>query len=211
MIRLDESGPVRTASDAEWERGRRQFAEEHHLRFPGFIAPALLDRLQKKLRSAVFLPKQHGDIANELACYDSPVNDTLCFLCNDPRLFAMLADLTGIQEIRSYLGRLYRMTPHEHHDSWHSDVGEDRLIAMSVNLSEEPYLGGALILGDRDDPSTERRIDNSGPGDALLFRIDPRLHHYVEDVKPGPNKTAWAGWFQSKPDFMDVVTGKFKL
>ena len=42
---------------------------------------------------------------------------------------------------------------------------------------------------------------NDGPGDALLFRIDPRLEHWTHEVEGTTPKSAVAGWFQRAPQF----------
>ena len=206
MIHIGEMAAVLTATPADIEAKQTAFRERHHLRLPGFLDPALLHKLHSHLRRATFVPKTHGDIGHELVCWDSPAGDALLFLLNDPRLFHLVSQLTGVGPIGCFLGRIYRMTSSDaHHDMWHSDVGADRLLALSVNLSEEPYRGGTLILREQGRPDTEQTIENTVPGDAVLFRIDPALEHDLTDVEPGPPKTAWAGWFCSRPSFRDVL------
>jgi len=40
-------------------------------------------------------------------------------------------------------------------------------------------------------------IANTGPGDAVLFRVDPGLEHRITPVTGSISKTALAGWFVS--------------
>lgn len=209
MIRLAESGVALSASPAEIADAQSAFRERHHLRLPGFLDPALLHKLHSKIRGSTFVEKTHRDIGKDLVSWDSPAAATLLFLFNDPRLFELLGQLTGVGPIGCFLGRVYRMTGSgEHHDKWHTDAVKDRLLGLSVNLSEEPYRGGTLVLRERDRPDTEQIIENIVPGDAVLFRINPALEHNITDVLPGPPKTAWAGWFCARPTFRDVLLGR---
>lgn len=209
MIRVGETTTVRAAGDPEVALLQARFHERHAVKIPGFLEPAFLEKLQSQLRTATFTPKSHEGIGHELVCWDSPAADALLFVLNDPRLFRLVTELTGIGPIGCFIGRIYRMTPTAaHHESWHSDVGDHRLVALSINLAEEPYRGGATILREQGRPETEQFLENTTPGDALLFRIDPALEHNITDVEPGPPKTAWAGWFRSQPSFLDVLTGK---
>lgn len=211
MIQVGRAGAARTVGGAAWDEARRRFQEQHHVRLRGFLEPALLREVQEALRGARFVAKSHGEIAEELACFDSPAGDALLFLLNDPRLFQWVSELTGKGPIGCFVGRLYRMVPGSHHALWHSDVGSERLAALTVNVGDALHRGGELVLREAGRAETEQRIDNPAPGDAVLFRVDPALEHQVTDVEPGPPKTAWAGWFRSGPAFMDVLSGKVKL
>jgi len=42
-------------------------------------------------------------------------------------------------------------------------------------------------------------IANTGPGDAIVFRIDGALEHMVTPVSGAVSKIAWAGWFAREP------------
>lgn len=209
MIHLGESAASVSADPAERALFEQRFRERHCVKLPGFLDQPLLHKLQAQLQTGTFVAKEHQGVGRELACWDSPAGDALLFLMNDPGLFRIVSDLTGIAPIGCFVGRVYRMTPAAaHHDSWHSDVGDHRLIALSVNLSEQPYRGGTLLLREQGRPETEQVLENTTPGDAVLFRIDPALEHAITDVEPGPPKTAWAGWFRSQPSFRDVLAGK---
>ena len=212
MIRVGETATLRTGDDAEVAALRAHFRERHAVRLPGFLEPTFLANLQSRLRAATFVPKSHDGIGHELVCWDSPAADALLFVLNDPGLLRLITELTGVGPIGCFIGRIYRMTAAcAHHEAWHSDVGDHRLMALSVNLSEEPYRGGTTLLREQGRPETEQTLENTTPGDAVLFRIDPALEHCITDVEPGPPKTAWAGWFRSEPSFRDVLAGKSAL
>lgn len=137
-----------------------------------------------------------------------PALALLLFVANDPRLFEIVRDLTGCGPIGCFDGRVYRIDPaQDHHDSWHSDVGEERLVAMSVNLGREPYAGGTVQIRDEGTGRVISEVANRVPGDALIFDIDERLRHRVSAVEGHVPRTAFAGWFKSEPSFREVLRG----
>lgn len=211
MMQITASG-LKDDGEADLPALAQHYRDHDHVRLPGFVAPDFLREIQRELRTAPFLSKVHRGVGEDLVCWDSKSGDKLQFLSNDPALFAWVHKITGCGQIGNFLGRIYRMHPGgAHHDYWHSDVGDHRMVAMSVNLSEEPYQGGTLILRQAGRPETERRLLNIVPGDAVMFRLHPDLEHWITDVEPGPPKTAWAGWFRSEPTFLEVVSGKRKF
>ena len=136
------------------------------------------------------------------------VNATLAWLLllvNDERVLAIVRSITGCAPIGHFDGRVYRLEPStEHHDSWHNDLGEGRLVALSVNLAKEPYEGGALEVRDRrTGASVEVRSARSG--DALLFGLGEHLEHRVLPVTGGSARTVFAGWFKAGPSFLSLV------
>ncbi len=88
-----------------------------------------------------------------------------------------------------------------HYDSWHSDIDlkTERMVAMSINLSPRIYRGGSLQIRYKKSKKIIQEITNIGLGDAIIFRVDPRLEHRVTDLKGKEAKTAFAGWFQMNP------------
>jgi hypothetical protein len=79
------------------------------------------------------------------------------------------------------------------------------LIGISVNLSGEAFSGGRFEL--RATAGHERMwsMANTGPGDAVVFEISDALQHRVTDVEGHVPRVTFAGWFQSQPDFLDVL------
>jgi hypothetical protein len=124
----------------------------------------------------------------------------LVLLANDPRVFREIAAITGCGRIGCFDGRVYRLAPGpDHHDSWHDDMVDHRLVAMSINLTGKPYGGGILQIRDRENGRILHEAKNHGLGDALLFRLAPHLQHRVTAVEGKVARTACAGWFKSEP------------
>jgi hypothetical protein len=141
-----------------------------------------------------------GELSTELLLLDDQVPGILALLVQDPALLAFVQRLTGCDAIGSFIGRVYRMDAGAgHHDVWHGDDDDNRMVGLSVNLSPGVYEGGVLELRERGSLRVIHRVANTGPGDAILFRIDHALEHRVTDVAGPQSKIAYAGWFQRAP------------
>src|SRR6185503_13537630 len=121
---------------------RAEFDARHCIRLPNLLEPALARSVLDALDRATFVDYSHEGIGTELCARPGLATGVLELLANDPQLFAAVRALTGCGPIGCYHGRVYRMVPGSgHYDSWHTDVWNDRLITMSINLSPEPYAG----------------------------------------------------------------------
>jgi len=130
----------------------------------------------------------------------------LLFLVNDKKLFQIIQTVTRCDQIGCFQGRVYRLNPGGgHHDSWHNDIGEDRLVGMSINLSSDVYSGGRLQIRDQASGEIVCEAPNAGIGDAVIFRLSRRLQHRITDVEGTASKTAFAGWFRAQPDFLSLL------
>ena len=171
------------------------------------IEPELVEWLLGRIEQYGFAPFAHGEAIG----VDSNLADTVAvallnLVANDHRLFRIVREITGCGPIGCFRGRVYRMLPNAgHYDSWHNDLGDERLITLSVNLSPEPYSGGILQIRHRPSNRIVYEVANTGLGDAILFRISPDLEHRVTEVTGSVPKTAFAGWFRSKPDFRELL------
>jgi hypothetical protein len=86
----------------------------------------------------------------------------------------------------------------QHQLSWHSDTKDpQRLVGFSMNLSTDIFRGGTFELRDRWTLAPLAQVNNTGFGDALLFRISNDLQHRVTEVVNKVDKTACAGWFRA--------------
>jgi hypothetical protein len=176
---------------------REDFARERCVVLVRFIEPTLLGRIRAELVHAEFAPRTHDGIGAELCMRPEPVLELLHLLVNDPPLRHAFEQITGSRPLGWFRGRVYRMDPSAAHwDSWHTDAVEDRLLGMSVNLSPGRYEGGLFQM--REASVSTRLVcekANTGPGDALLFRLSPTLEHRVTGVTGRVPKIAFAGWF----------------
>jgi 2OG-Fe(II) oxygenase superfamily len=209
MIRITRSGTRVSARRGALARLRRRFERDHYVRLRHVLDADLVDVVLRGVDESEFHDRVHPGIGSnkELCLEKSRVVALLHLLVNGDELFAAVREITGCRPIGSFGGRVYRTVPgSDHHDAWHTDaVGGHRLVAMSINLSPAGYRGGALQIRERASARVLCEIRNTGLGDAILFRIRGDLEHRITDVDGKAPKTAFAGWFQSKPAFTSLL------
>ncbi len=212
MIQLTRLGTVVSASAGALAALRQQFDERHCVRLPRLLAPDLLDLVRREVGGGDFAERVHDGIGSnkELCLRDGVASGLLHFLVNSQALFGAVGEITGCAHIGCFSGRVYRFAPGAgHHDAWHADTCEHRMIAMSINLSPRPYEGGVLQLRNARTKQLLHEAVNTGFGDAILFRLARDLEHRVTEVEGAHPKTAFAGWFRSDPDFLSVQKEKW--
>ena len=132
-------------------------------------------------------------------------------LPNDENLFDVIQKITDCQKIGSFGGRVYRMLPNKGHEySWHDDLSEDRLVALSINLSTEVYKGGILEIKDTDKNKIATKISNTGFGNAVFLHLAPFLKHRVTETIGKANRTVFAGWFHSNNAYRSIFKSRLK-
>src|SRR5262249_31167087 len=206
VIRVTHGRTVVQATPGEIESARTWFQEHSFLKLRGLIEPRLLGALLDAIDRTEFRHRVHDRIGVELCAEQSPGSTALEFLMNDPVLATTISTITECGAIGCFEGRVYRLVPQsDHYDSWHSDVGEDRLVALSINLGRVPYEGGRLQIRRAEDTVMLGEIDNRTAGDAVMFRVHPTLRHRVGPVEGKVPRTAYAGWFRTQPNFRDLL------
>ena len=208
MIRLTRQGTIFSGSADKLEELRIQFARRHYFHLPHVLQPELLHLIQQQIDRGEFRERVHEDIGSnkELCMAENAAIGALLFLMNDERLFQIIQGITECAQIRCFDGRVYRVDPGKgHHDSWHNDIGEDRLVGLSINLSREAYTGGVLQIRDCESQEIVSETANTGLGDAIVFRLSSGLQHRITGVEGKASKTAFAGWFKAQPDFSSLL------
>jgi hypothetical protein len=178
---------------------RDQFASQHCVYLPKLLSDDVLERVMPVVEQAEFKDETVRVFAADSAMQPNEAGARLLFLVNDQRLFEVVRSITDCERIGHFAGRVYRMAPTAS-VPWHDDLVNYRLIAMSINLSPEPFEGGTLQL--RSAPSGEllHEAHHVEPGDAVVFRLADYLHHRVTRVEGSRPRTAFAGWFTSGAD-----------
>jgi hypothetical protein len=202
MIQVTRRGTELSSSTEALGALRDQFEQHHFFLLPGLLEPELLDLIQRQIDLGEFRERVHEDIDSnkELCLTESAAFSALLFLMNDEKLFHVIQSITQCDQINSFEGRVYRVNSGDgHHDSWHNDIGEDRLVGMSLNLSREIYAGGVLQIRNRDSGALVSEAANTGSGDAVVFRLSRDLQHRITEVEGSAAKTAFAGWFRAQP------------
>ena len=211
MINIQKLGTKVAASDQDMADLRREFQQNDFICLPNLIEPALLEELHSQIESAEWENRTHDGIGVELCMSDAGLVSLINLLFNDQALFRVIQEITGCEPIGCFQGRVYRMIPNSgHYDSWHTDIGEDRLLALSLNLGKTPYGGGLLQIQKRDRSGKLIEAPNLVFGQAILFRLSNELQHRVTNVVGTTPKTAFAGWFKTSPDLRSTLTELFR-
>lgn len=204
MIRLTPHGMEGALAEADLQRLQAQYNATHCFRLPGLLSAESVELLQRFLDDTPFAHRVHDGIGTEYCLPDSRAVRLMFFLVNDPKFFAVIQSITGCPRIGCFTGRIYRMVPGaDDFDTWHSDFIQTRMVGMSVNLGPA-YEGGVFQLRECGAEQLLSEAPNIVPGDAILFRIDRRLEHWITPMTGTTPKTAFAGWFRSEPEFMTL-------
>ena len=206
MIQLTRVGTTFSGSPEDLDGLRSEFGRQHWIRLSRLLEPELLQLILRRIEQADFLQRTHKGVGVEVCMADKITWGLLHFVSNDPKLFQIVGEITGCGRIGCFGGRVYRMIPGSgHYDSWHTDMADYRLLALSINLSTEVYSGGVLEMRDVESGRVIARETNTGLGDGVLFRLSNRLQHRVTNLEGTLHKTAFAGWFRSQPDFHGIL------
>ena len=188
------------------DEAKKTFAAQCCVHLKNFLDGDLLEYLLRGVRSAAFARRVHQDVEVgeppvDVVMSDAAALGRVLFLLNDPGLFRFVETLTGCAPVGCFMPTIFKMMASDgHFDTWHSDVDGNRMVALSVNLTEQAFEGGVLQIREAEG---EKRmlceIANTGLGDAMLFLVSPRLLHKVTDVTGNVPRTVLAGWFQREP------------
>ena len=199
-LQITKSGLHTNPADSELRARREIFEREHWLRLPDFFDRALLKLITRKLAETEFCIVDR-ETGIELRPIDCTAYLAAELLLNNPKLLRAIEQMTGVDGIVCFSGRIYRRMPgRDHFNRWHTDVTEGRAIALSVNLSEQPYEGGELQIRSAETHEILCTVENLGHGDAIIFPVCESLQHRVTDVTGATAKTALAGWFRTEFD-----------
>ena len=197
-ICLTSHGIVISRSESAIERARIRFEREHCLMLRGFLSPEFLELIQRVLAGLKFRPNVHAGFGRDLAPTSNNAAGAMVLMLNDPDLFRAIEAITGCGRLRILTGSVRRAVAGGKALSWHDDTGEHRRVAITINLSAKAYRGGLLQIRERSSGRIVEEIANTGPGDAILFRVSPALEHRNTEIVGAVPKTAFSGWFQSR-------------
>ena len=212
MIQLTTSG-LRIVRDDAWAAQQQEFAQRHSVVLEGFLDESILCHIPRMLEQGEFDLRDDFDyegqaFARELTMRKSEtLPQMLFYMLNQPRLFEAIAELTGCEKtIRTFVGRCFKHLPGGgHFDSWHGDVRDERLYALSINLSGEPFEGGSFQIRSRRTREIFQTVGADRFGDACLFRIDESLQHRILPLRGTAPRCRYAGWFRAQGDLSEML------
>jgi len=206
MIQLAKTKTLVSFTGENLQRLSARFNAEHHIILPQLVEPQLLDLISQRLKATTFRTRVYKGLGKDLCPDDIRIASSLNFLCNRRQVLDFIEALTGSGHLGCFVGKVYRMIPgQDHYDSWHDDVIDNRKIALSINLTGQPYSGGVLEIRESRSKRVLSRVGSTGFGDGIIFPIAADLEHRRTTVSGSVPKTAFAGWFKSKPDFFELL------
>ncbi|MBI3589987.1 MAG: 2OG-Fe(II) oxygenase [Candidatus Melainabacteria bacterium] len=208
MVKLTKSGILISEIESDFEILRSEFSENHCLKLKRFLEPNLLSLIQNCLRKEKFLEDKYKVGDDEAVGYkfeDEKILGFLHFLMNDEKLFKFIEQITGCKKIGCFTGRVYSKIPDkEQYDKWHDDLTNNRMISISINLSTDFYIGGAIQIRNSRTKELVKEVINNGFGDAVIFRVAPYLEHRVNKVYGKVTRTVLTGWFRARPLYKPI-------
>lgn len=213
-IQITKSGIVLFEASKYLEQIQNEFAINHCVTLSKFFDRKLLQFLRNKLTRASFFEDRYKVGNNNATGYttdDETIVGLIHFLLNDEKLFNFIQKITGCKKIGCFNGRVYSKVPNqEQYDMWHDDLAQNRMVAISVNLSPEPFSGGMLQIRNSKSKQILCEAANIDFGGAIIFRIAPYLEHRVTRVKGKTIRTVLTGWFRSKPIYKLITRSRKK-
>jgi hypothetical protein len=206
MIQLTQLGAAISSTAEDLDRLRKQFEQQQCIRLRNLLEPQLLRLIMQQIEQAEFYERVHKiagpSVSVDMCMMDNATSQALQLVVNDRKFLRFIEQATGCGGLGSFFGSVYRLTPGlSHYDSWHSDMVEDRMLALSINLSTDVYRGGILQVRNIESGQIVHEVANTGLGDGILFRIAPYLKHRVSPVEGTIARTAFAGWFYAQPEY----------
>jgi 2OG-Fe(II) oxygenase superfamily len=211
MLQLTRNGLV---LNGRLDALRNAFATQHCVVLENLLEPVLLEKIQRHIDRAQWNCSAFEDgFSGTEFTLDEPVTcNLLGVLLNNQNFLNAIRMITGCTQISEFSGRVYRMAAGpQHHLSWHDDIDlkEKREVGFSMNLSTDVFRGGTFELRNRSTRAPLAQVNNTGFGDALLFRISTDLQHRVTQVVGKAPKTACAGWFRATgKSFLPELAGR---
>ena len=200
MFQLTRNGPVLRG---RLDSLRDRFAAQHCVMLKNMLEASLLEEIQRNVgraqwHSSTYTKGTDGLSGTEFTLDDPVTNSVIYFLLNNPGFLDVIRIITGCKQISEFSGRIYRLAAgSQQHLSWHDDIDEERAVGFSMNLSTGVFRGGAFELRNRLTMKLLAQVNNTGFGDAFLFRISHDLQHRVTPIMEGVPKTACTGWFRA--------------
>ena len=190
---------LQSASPEALQDLRRQFGAQHYIKLPSFFDLALVEGVASEIATAEFEGRTSEGVGSEWLMKPNALGAKLNWQLNAPELIRTIRHVTDCADIGVFGGRVYRIDPASGQSfSWHDDRQfEERRLAISVNLGTQPHSGGVLRIREKRAPETFTEVPNSGPGDAVVFRVADDLEHCVTPVEGAVPRLAFSGWFKA--------------
>lgn len=161
------------------------------------LDPAFLATLSKLCRQARFVSDVVEHIGHRELETPNLAGAALTLALNRANLMQWIEETTQCGPLKAVGGHVVQTRPVVGDQlSWHNDLNDaERCLAITINLSEQPYAGGLFELGVAATREVLLRHRHVAPGSALLFEVAPGLVHRVLPLTSGGPRRIYTGWF----------------
>ena len=202
MIQITQKG-LTLPSEAEIQQLQQEFQEKRCIVLPQLVEEKLLEKTLQGISKGEFFENDHAHNKKGLYTLEDTLQSKniathlIHFIINNKQLFKVIQQITGCREIKGFKGRIYKLKPDGTQKlDWHEDTFDPvRVLAMSLNLSAQPYEGGIFQIKRKKSDEILREVPCGNLGDAHIFDISDDLLHRVTATTGNNPRVAAAGWF----------------
>nr|WP_299910445.1 2OG-Fe(II) oxygenase [Sphingomonas bacterium] len=115
-----------------------------------------------------------------------------------PAMLRWIEQVTGCGPLQSVTGQLAETRPGAGDFlPWHQDVFDDfRRVAITIDLSDQPFEGGAFEMRDKASGALLLRHFYEGDGSALIYAMTDDTEHRVLPITAGGPRRVFSAWFR---------------
>lgn len=192
---------------------RSMFEQQSSLLFDRTFDPELLTKLLIRAAAAPYIADYVDHIGQREIEAPQRVGASMSLLLGRFALLDWLEVATGLKPLRATMGRLAQTRANGSDAlSWHSDMESDhRKLGLVVNLSDQPFTGGAFEMRRKGASSPFHSVTYDQPGSIMVFAVNDEIEHRVTLVTAGGPRRVYAGWAVSQPEYPDDPLARQQL
>lgn len=192
-------GVTVTADAAFW---RASFATLPAISIPFAFEPEFCAKMVARAARAEFVEDHVARIGLRAIEVPQRVGAALSLLLHSPALLDWLEQVTSMGPLRAVAGRLVETRANQRDAlDWHDDQDNlTRRLAVVINLSDQPCVGGQFQLRRKGEAIPLLCHDHPQAGSILIFAVRPELEHRVTQLSAGGPRRVYAGWFLTQPE-----------
>ncbi len=181
-----------------WAHLRQTFTQSHALIFPNILESRLRQLLDGLSSKASFISQPVPKLGERrVEAPPALIGKALRAALKRPNMLQFLEDITGCGPLADIEGEVAEFSPQPLEElDWHDDRNVPaRRLAITINLDDTLYEGGAFEMRTKRSKEPLIRHVHSDIGTALIFRVSAELEHRVRPVTAGGPRRVFAGWF----------------
>ncbi len=192
-------GALRTEVRDDGGARAAQFAQCRAMLCRNAIAPDFLGRLLALCNGGHFVSDAVEGLGHREVEKPGRAGGALTLALKRAELVRWLEGVTACGPLADVDGRIVQTWPRPDDQLvWHDDLTERRRrLAITINLTEQPYEGGLFELRDARRGTLLFQHRHDALGTALIFEVARGLEHRVLPLTAGGPRRVYTGWFFS--------------